>query len=183
MGRYCLLCARLELRFKLPVVGSGWGGIGRRGDPSRFARLELRMLISAFGLHPCGADFRSVCAAVRRSSSLRKVCLHYVSAVSSRRCGTRLKRLTAEWRMGRDSNPRCIAAHTLSKRAHSTTLPPIRKGSPEIKHGSASCCKLGSVFYESAPRNPVHRSQLRFAPPTCSREQDFSVKPLRNSAY
>ena len=29
------------------------------------------------------------------------------------------------WRMGRDSNPRCIAAHTLSKRAHSTTLPPI----------------------------------------------------------
>jgi hypothetical protein len=31
----------------------------------------------------------------------------------------------ARWRMGRDSNPRCIAAHTLSKRAHSTTLPPI----------------------------------------------------------
>ena len=87
------------------------------------------------------------------------------------------------WRMGRDSNPRCIAAHTLSKRAHSTTLPPIRKRSPEIKHGSASCCKLGSVFYESAPRNPVHRSQLRFAPPTCSCEQDFSVKPLRTSAY
>jgi hypothetical protein len=33
----------------------------------------------------------------------------------------------AKWRMGRDSNPRCIAAHTLSKRAHSTTLPPILK--------------------------------------------------------
>ena len=30
-------------------------------------RLELRMLIPAFGLYPCGADLRSVCAAVRRS--------------------------------------------------------------------------------------------------------------------
>ena len=52
MGRDCLRCA--------PAVSS------RRRGP----RLELRMLIPAFGLHPCGADLRSVCAAWRRSSSL-----------------------------------------------------------------------------------------------------------------
>jgi hypothetical protein len=28
--------------------------------------------------------------------------------------------------MGRDSNPRYLAVNTLSKRAHSTTLPPIQ---------------------------------------------------------
>jgi hypothetical protein len=29
------------------------------------------------------------------------------------------------WRMGGDSNPRYLAVNTLSRRAHSTTLPPI----------------------------------------------------------
>ena len=31
-----------------------------------------------------------------------------------------------EWRMGRDSNPRYLAVHTLSRRAQSTALAPIR---------------------------------------------------------
>ena len=30
------------------------------------------------------------------------------------------------WRRGRDSNPRYLAAHPISSRAHSTTLPPLR---------------------------------------------------------
>src|SRR5438132_11083640 len=37
--------------------------------------------------------------------------------------------LSASWRMGRDSNPRCLSAHTLSRRAQSTTLSPIPFGS------------------------------------------------------
>ena len=32
--------------------------------------------------------------------------------------------------MGRDSNPRCLSAHTLSRRAQSTTLSPIPKIAP-----------------------------------------------------
>lgn len=47
--------------------------------------------------------------------------------------------------MGRDSNPRCIAAHTLSKRAQSTTLPPIL-GDSFIKHGQARRRKPRSAF-------------------------------------
>jgi hypothetical protein len=31
-----------------------------------------------------------------------------------------------KWRMGRDSNPRYLAVHTLSRRARSTALAPIR---------------------------------------------------------
>src|SRR5262249_2116219 len=34
------------------------------------------------------------------------------------------------WRMGGDSNPRCLSAHTLSRRAQSTTLSPIRDNLP-----------------------------------------------------
>src|SRR4030095_8285780 len=34
------------------------------------------------------------------------------------------------WRMGGDSNPRCLSAHTLSRRAQSTTLSPIQKNLP-----------------------------------------------------
>ena len=37
----------------------------------------------------------------------------------------------SNWRMGRDSNPRYLAVHTLSRRAQSTTLAPIRN-EPEI---------------------------------------------------
>ena len=137
------------------------------------------MLISAFGLHPCGADLRSVCAAARRSHprkasrsacgemadgeglpALRSGCLAALgsncvlhpwkassppaadggwggiacAALRLSRCARlelrshpseKFQAPAARWRMGRDSNPRCIAAHTLSKRAHSTTLPPI----------------------------------------------------------
>jgi hypothetical protein len=36
------------------------------------------------------------------------------------------RELQNKWRRGRDSNPRYLAAHALSKRAHSTTLPPLR---------------------------------------------------------
>ena len=36
-----------------------------------------------------------------------------------------IKRLS-EWRMGRDSNPRYLAVHTLSRRAQSTALAPIQ---------------------------------------------------------
>src|SRR5262249_36275354 len=32
--------------------------------------------------------------------------------------------------MGRDSNPRCLSAHTLSRRAQSTTLSPIQNNLP-----------------------------------------------------
>ena len=32
-----------------------------------------------------------------------------------------------EWRMGRDSNPRYLAVHTLSRRAQSTALAPIQQ--------------------------------------------------------
>jgi hypothetical protein len=35
---------------------------------------------------------------------------------------------TKIWRMGGDSNPRCLSAHTLSRRAQSTTLSPILLG-------------------------------------------------------
>ena len=31
-----------------------------------------------------------------------------------------------DWRRGRDSNPRYLAAHPISSRAHSTTLPPLQ---------------------------------------------------------
>ena len=34
------------------------------------------------------------------------------------------------WRMGGDSNPRCLSAHTLSRRAQSTTLSPIQNDLP-----------------------------------------------------
>src|SRR3954462_13932348 len=34
------------------------------------------------------------------------------------------------WRMGGDSNPRCLSAHTLSRRAQSTALSPIQKNRP-----------------------------------------------------
>jgi hypothetical protein len=77
-------------------------------------------------LHPCrsfklpsadGGWGGIACAALRLSRcarlELRSSSLSEFQAVFGR------------WRMGRDSNPRCIAAHTLSKRAHSTTLPPI----------------------------------------------------------
>ena len=33
----------------------------------------------------------------------------------------------SEWRMGRDSNPRYLTVHTLSRRAQSTTLAPIQE--------------------------------------------------------
>ena len=38
------------------------------------------------------------------------------------------------WRMGGDSNPRCLSAHTLSRRAQSTTLSPIRFLIPARAH-------------------------------------------------
>ena len=55
------------------------------------------MLISAFGLHPCGADLRSVCAAERRSSSLSE-----------------FQAAFGRWRMGRDWSPEatCLMART-----------------------------------------------------------------------
>src|SRR6266403_2542693 len=40
------------------------------------------------------------------------------------------KIVPASWRMGRDSNPRCLSAHTLSRRAQSTTLSPIQNNLP-----------------------------------------------------
>ena len=39
------------------------------------------------------------------------------------------------WRRGRDSNPRYLAVHTLSKRAHSATLTPLRKGMGTVDYG------------------------------------------------
>ena len=71
MGRDCLRCAPAVC---LKAISGLWPSV-------RFARLELRMLISAVGLHPFGADLRSVCAASRRSSSLVEVsgCLRQVA--------------------------------------------------------------------------------------------------------
>jgi len=66
------------------------------------------MLISAFCLHPCGADLWSVCAAVRRSSSLSEFqaafgrwrmgrdCLRFAPAVSLRSARTAFSSL---WRL------------------------------------------------------------------------------------
>src|SRR5260370_25828497 len=45
----------------------------------------------------------------------------------------RYKRMVLKlWRMGRDSNPRYLAVHTLSRRAQSTALAPIRKRAYEF---------------------------------------------------
>jgi len=102
---------------------------------SNGARLKLRMLISAFtpagrplvGLCRCAALSSLfwnggwggiACAALRPSRCARLELRSHPCRSFKLPCG--------RWRMGRDSNPRCIAAHTLSKRAQSTTLPPIR---------------------------------------------------------
>src|SRR5947207_221922 len=45
------------------------------------------------------------------------------------------------WRMGGDSNPRCLSAHTLSRRAQSTTLSPIRKNLPLPLHLNLSAAR------------------------------------------
>src|SRR5262245_34543541 len=39
-----------------------------------------------------------------------------------------------EWRMGGDSNPRCLSAHTLSRRAQSTALSPIHSNLPRHRN-------------------------------------------------
>jgi hypothetical protein len=54
--------------------------------------------------------------------------------------------------MGGDSNPRYLAVNTLSKRAHSTTLPPILCAFPEDsgEKSECDCCanplELQAVF-------------------------------------
>src|SRR5262249_24067132 len=45
-------------------------------------------------------------------------------------CNRPLVLLLRAKRMGGDSNPRCLSAHTLSRRAQSTTLSPIQKDLP-----------------------------------------------------
>jgi hypothetical protein len=40
--------------------------------------------------------------------------------------------------MGGDSNPRCLSAHTLSRRAQSTTLSPIQENLPLLLHFNLS---------------------------------------------
>ena len=39
-----------------------------------------------------------------------------------------------KWRRGRDSNPRYLAVHPISSRAHSTTLPPLLSDSMQTFH-------------------------------------------------
>jgi hypothetical protein len=43
------------------------------------------------------------------------------------------------WRMGRDSNPRYLAVHTLSRRAQSTALAPIRNEPTSLVSIDRSC--------------------------------------------
>ena len=68
----------------------------------------------------------------------------------------------ARWRMGRDSNPRCIAAHTLSKRAQSTTLPPILGASllNTDRRWAASRGQGSRVFQKSISRSPVETAAV-----------------------
>jgi hypothetical protein len=64
---------------------------------------------------PVGARQIRLCGVIRSRQALKPMIL-----ISPRA-------LCAIWRMGRDSNPRGLfRPNTLSKRAHSTTLPPIR---------------------------------------------------------
>ena len=51
--------------------------------------------------------------------------------------------LLRKWRRGRDSNPRNLAVHALSKRAHSTTLPPLREVLVRPPCGDASVGRRG----------------------------------------
>ena len=148
MGRDCLRCARLELRSSsLREVSSACGEwrMGRDWSPgatcltARTTNVDFGFLPSplrgrlAVGLcrgaalsSPEGFKVRLrrnggwggiACAALRLSRCARLELRSHPSE--------KFQAPAARWRMGRDSNPRCIAAHTLSKRAHSTTLPPI----------------------------------------------------------
>jgi hypothetical protein len=49
------------------------------------------------------------------------------------------KLLTSSKRMGRDSNPRYLAVHTLSRRAQSTALAPIRNEPTSLVSIDRSC--------------------------------------------
>ena len=113
MGRDCLRCA--------PAVCL-WAIFGWR---LRFALLDLSDCSNCV-LHPS----EKLQVRLRRNGGWGGIGLALLDLSNGSNCvlhpSEKLQvRLTAKWRMGRDSNPRCIAAHTLSKRAHSTTLPPI----------------------------------------------------------
>jgi hypothetical protein len=65
-----------------------------------------------------------------------------------------------EWRMGRDSNPRYLAVHTLSRRAQSTALAPIRGGLGTFLLPNGSFNWFSPSVCDPDNRNPCKRVRL-----------------------
>src|SRR6185312_3378197 len=85
-------------RFRFAEYG-GWGGIVRLRRTCQMAALRFAVRDS------------------RLRAEQSNCVLHPPKGSKIPLCGI--------WRMGGDSNPRCLAAHTLSRRAQSTALSPI----------------------------------------------------------
>src|SRR5258708_5605723 len=62
--------------------------------------------------------------------------------------------------MGRDSNPRYLAVHTLSRRAQSTALAPIRKRAYEFGVDCRCLQPLCNALKAAAPPITIHQSPL-----------------------
>jgi hypothetical protein len=60
------------------------------------------------------------------------------------------------FRMGRDSNPRYLAVHTLSRRAQSTALAPIQD-----KPETFLCLRVGFNFFSASARDPRKTIEYR----------------------
>src|SRR5438046_7349209 len=73
--------------------------------------------------------------------------------------------VTSAWRMGGDSNPGCLSAHTLSRRAQSTALSPIRWTDNheiiETRYSFGVKVAIAGIIHRAAVecRCKIHRNQ------------------------
>ena len=98
---------------------------------SRFLKSEIQVMDDRKkdAIYELGCCFEAMGKKIRLLKNFKSV---YSADISFRDVADKINTFTQtktahnNWRRGRDSNPRYLAAHPISSRAHSTTLPPLQ---------------------------------------------------------
>jgi hypothetical protein len=120
----CSTCSKTSWIISLRFTSSGMGG---KGDSAYLGHLKNT------GTNPCSTCIDGFPGTVIIGVFLFEVWKHMFGTVGCPECQcfmvllVQLRRLSLfDWRRGRDSNPRYLSVYSLSKRAHSASMRPLR---------------------------------------------------------